>query len=76
AQCNPPSQVCPTGRLAIVLDSVAQSAPTISETSYQRDQIQISGDFTESEAEELASVLSDGALPVELEVEQVADLGR
>ncbi|HEV7759154.1 MAG TPA: protein translocase subunit SecD [Acidimicrobiales bacterium] len=71
AQCNPPSQVCPTGRLAIVLDSVVQSAPTISESSYQRDQIQISGDFNQSDAKDLGLVLRYGSLPVELERQNV-----
>jgi preprotein translocase subunit SecD len=71
AQCNPPSEVCPTGRLAIVLDSVVQSAPTISESSYQRDQIQISGDFSQSEAKDLGLVLRYGSLPVELERQNV-----
>jgi preprotein translocase subunit SecD len=71
AQCNPPSQVCPTGQLAIVLDSVVQSAPTISEASYTKDQIQISGDFSESEAKDLALVLRYGSLPVELERQTV-----
>jgi preprotein translocase subunit SecD len=71
AQCNPPSQVCPTGRLAIVLDSVVQSAPTIQESSYQRDQIQISGDFSQSDAKNLALVLKYGSLPVELEQQSV-----
>jgi preprotein translocase subunit SecD len=71
AQCNPASQVCPTGQLAIVLDSVVQSAPTISESSYRKDQIQISGDFSESEAKDLALVLRYGSLPVELERQTV-----
>ena len=38
AQCNPPSATCPMGRLAIVLDSVVQSAPTIDESSYSKDE--------------------------------------
>lgn len=71
AQCNPPTDTCPTGRLAIVLDSVVQSAPQIQESSFERDQIQISGDFTESEAKDLALVLRYGSLPVELERQTV-----
>src|SRR4029453_8023996 len=55
-QCNPPSATCPTGRLAIVLDSVVQSAPTINEPSYSKDDITISGSFTEGEAKDLALV--------------------
>jgi preprotein translocase subunit SecD len=71
AQCNPPSEVCPTGRLAIVLDSVVQSAPTINEPSYSKDDITISGSFSEDEAKDLALVLRYGSLPVELERQSV-----
>ncbi|MGH9230587.1 MAG: protein translocase subunit SecD, partial [Acidimicrobiales bacterium] len=71
AECNPPSEVCPTGRLAIVLDSVVQSAPTINEPSYSKDDITISGSFSEGEAKDLALVLRYGSLPVELERQSV-----
>jgi preprotein translocase subunit SecD len=71
AQCNPPSATCPTGRLAIVLDSVVQSAPTINEPSYSKDDITISGSFSEGEAKDLALVLRYGSLPVELERQSV-----
>jgi preprotein translocase subunit SecD len=64
-------EVCPTGRLAIVLDSVVQSAPSINEPSYTADQIQISGRFTEGDAKDLALVLRYGSLPVELERQSV-----
>jgi preprotein translocase subunit SecD len=63
--------VCPTGRLAIVLDSVVQSAPTINNPTFAADQISISGTFSESEAKDLALVLRYGALPVELERQTV-----
>jgi preprotein translocase subunit SecD len=68
---QPDPQVCPSGQLAIVLDSVVQSAPSITEPSYERDQIQISGSFTDSEAKDLALVLRYGSLPVELERQSV-----
>jgi preprotein translocase subunit SecD len=68
---QPDPQVCPSGQLAIVLDSVVQSAPRITEPSYERDQIQISGSFTDSEAKDLALVLRYGSLPVELERQSV-----
>jgi preprotein translocase subunit SecD len=71
AQCNPPSETCPTGRLAIVLDSVVQSAPTINEPTYSKDDITISGSFSEEEAKDLALVLRYGSLPVELERQSV-----
>ena len=71
AQCNPPSPTCPTGQLAIVLDSEVQSAPTIDSPSFAADQITISGTFTESEAKDLALVLRYGRLPVTLEPQTV-----
>src|ERR687898_1313293 len=71
AECFNRSQVCPTGQLAIVLDSVVQSAPNIEQPSYERDQIQISGTFSEGEAKDLALVLRYGSLPVELERQSV-----
>ena len=71
AQCNPPSQTCPTGQLAIVLDSVVQSAPTIQTPSFAKDEIQISGSFSESEAKDLALALDYGSLPVNLEPQTV-----
>ena len=70
-QGAPDPEICPTGKLAVVLDSVVQSAPSITEPSYTRDQITISGDFTESEAKDLALVLRYGSLPVELERQTV-----
>ncbi len=70
-QGAPDPAVCPTGQLAVVLDSVVQSAPSITEPSYTADQITISGSFTESEAKDLALVLRYGSLPVELERQSV-----
>ena len=54
-----------------MLDSVVQSAPNIEQPSYEADQIQISGSFTESEAKDLALVLRYGSLPVKLEPQTV-----
>jgi preprotein translocase subunit SecD len=73
AQCYQASDptVCPTGQLAIVLDSVVQSAPNIDAPSFARDEITISGSFSEGEAKDLALVLRYGALPVELERQSV-----
>jgi preprotein translocase subunit SecD len=73
AQCynaaNP--EVCPTGQVAIVLDSVVQSAPSINSPTFAADQISISGSFSESDAKDLALVLRYGSLPVELERQSV-----
>ena len=67
--CNPPSELCPTGRLAIVLDGQAISSPTIQVSSFERDRIVISGSFTEDEARDVNTALRFGALPVELEAQ-------
>lgn len=71
AECFSKAQTCPTGQLAIVLDSEVQSAPNIQQPSFEADQIQISGSFTESEAKDLALVLRYGSLPVTLEAQTV-----
>jgi preprotein translocase subunit SecD len=71
SQCSPPSATCPTGQLAIVLDSFVQSAPTIESPSYDKDDITINGSFSESEAKDLALVLRYGRLPVTLEPQTV-----
>ncbi len=57
-------------QVAIVLDGVVQSAPTINAQRFDRG-AEISGSFTEDEARDLALVLRYGALPVELEERQV-----
>ena len=73
--CYAGDTTCPTGKVAIVFDSVVQSAPTVQASSFKRDQIQISGNFTKQEAEDLALVLSSGTLPVELEQQTVQQAG-
>ncbi|MFV0259021.1 MAG: protein translocase subunit SecD [Acidimicrobiales bacterium] len=67
---SPDQAVCPSGQLAIVLDHEVVSAPTINSSSFSRDQIEITGNFDEAEARDIASVLRFGALPVELETLQ------
>ncbi|HVF75036.1 MAG TPA: protein translocase subunit SecD [Acidimicrobiales bacterium] len=66
-------------QIAIVLDGVVQSAPVIQQADFN-GKGQISGDFTEREAKDLALVLRYGALPVELEPQSTqrvsASLGK
>ncbi len=76
ALCNAGAEQCPpttssVGRLAIVLDGLVQSAPAINSPFFNRDQIEITGDFTPDEATDLATALRFGALPVELEAQQI-----
>ena len=70
SRCSPPSETCPTGQVAIVLDSEVLSAPTIQAPSFERDDIVIAGTFTEPEAKELAVALRYGSLPTSLELIQ------
>ena len=67
---SPDPEICPSGRLAIVLDERVVSSPSINSPTFARDQIVISGTFDEEEARDLATVLEFGALPVELETQQ------
>lgn len=66
-------------QVAIELDGFVKSAPTI-QTAEFGGQGQITGDFTEREAKDLALVLRYGSLPVQLEQDAVqtvsASLGR
>jgi preprotein translocase subunit SecD len=79
-QCYAGQASCPSGQLAIVLDGRVISAPAIQTPSFAPDQITISGTFTERTANDLATSLKYGALPVELEQQQAqlvsATLGR
>ena len=62
AQCfAQQAEVCPTGQLAIVLDSRVRVRADDPAGSFERDEIQISGSFTESEAKDLALVLRYGS---------------
>jgi len=57
-------------QVAIVLDGVVESAPTINATEFDGQAV-ISGTFDEEEAKNLALVLRFGALPVEFERDDV-----
>jgi preprotein translocase subunit SecD len=70
AQCYAKTTVCPTGRMAIVLDGVVQSAPSVNQPSFSGG-VDITGNFKESDAKDLARVLKSGSLPVRLEVQAV-----
>ncbi len=65
AQVSFPKQP-PQNAVAIVLDGVVQSAPAFQASSFSGGQVQISGNFSEGDAKDLATVLQYGALPVQL----------
>ncbi|MDR3687010.1 MAG: protein translocase subunit SecD [Coriobacteriia bacterium] len=61
-------------QVAIVLDRVVQSAPAIKEPILSGN-TEISGSFTVDEANNLATVLQTGSLPVTLEAQDVRSVG-
>jgi preprotein translocase subunit SecD len=65
--CFNMTAVCQTGRLAIVLDGVIESAPNVNTPYFERDSIVISGNFDQGRAEETAVALRYGSLPLEFE---------
>jgi preprotein translocase subunit SecD len=76
SQCFSNSTSCPQqpgaehGQLAIVLDGVIQSAPSVNQPSFSGS-VAITGSFTEDEARSLARVLNRGAFPVNVEAQSV-----
>jgi len=71
AQCFNGTPTCPrtipgsNGQLAIVLDGVIQSAPSVNQPNFD-GAVSITGNFTQGEAEDLANILNRGAFPVEM----------
>jgi preprotein translocase subunit SecD len=55
----------PQNQVAIVLDGEVQSAPAFQTSSFSGD-VEITGSFTPTEAEDLATIINYGALPVQL----------
>ena len=67
------AQPSPQNQFAIVLDGFVVSAPQVNEPILG-GRASITGSFTPTEANSLASVLKYGALPVTLDVAQVANI--
>jgi len=70
-KCFGRDATCPTGQIAMVLDGEVISAPVVQAAVFTGGTVQITGDFTESEARDLARVLEFGAVPVKFEVASV-----
>ena len=70
-RCFNRDATCPTARIAIALDGVVISAPTVQEAVFTGGNVQISGDFSQSEARDLAKILEFGAVPVKFKVATV-----
>ncbi|MGI5346915.1 protein translocase subunit SecD [Streptomyces sp. CA-250714] len=78
AACRPPD--APQRRVAIVLDDQIVSAPRIQEgvacrTGITGGSTQITGDFGDGEAKDLAALIKGGALPVPVEVVEQRTVG-
>ncbi|MDW8031592.1 MAG: protein translocase subunit SecD [Candidatus Bipolaricaulota bacterium] len=81
-QLKPSTETVQGDRLAVVLDRVVYSAPTIERGLYETarrqpkvDQSIITGRFTADEARLLAAILSAGALPTDLKIIQESIVG-
>jgi preprotein translocase subunit SecD len=79
ARCFAGGADCPTKQIAIILDGAVISAPVVQVPSFSGS-VQISGDFTEVEANDLAKILQFGAVPVNFDAPTVqsvsATLGK
>jgi preprotein translocase subunit SecD len=70
-QCFNGTPTCPrtnpssNGQIAIVLDGVIQSAPSVNQTNFTGS-VAITGSFSKADAEDLARILNRGAFPVEM----------
>jgi preprotein translocase subunit SecD len=73
-ECFARSARCPTGQLALVLDDVVLSAPTIQEPRFTAAGIQISGLSSQQEAATLAAVLRFAPLGAPLELIEVVEI--
>ena len=80
AQCFAGGSDCPTKQIAISLDGEVISAPTVQVPKFDQGTVQITGNFTQKEATELARVLQFGAVPVKFDTPTVqtvsASLGK
>lgn len=72
-QCFNTTELCPTGQLAIELDGTLQSVANVQTDNFQGS-VQISGEFSEGEARNLARVINSGSLPVQLELRSVQNV--
>jgi preprotein translocase subunit SecD len=60
----------PQNQMAIVLDGIVQSAPQFQTADFGDGPVQITGSFSQGEADDLASILQYGALPVRFDEKQ------
>lgn len=65
SECFNKAPTCPSQQLAIELNGVIQTAPTIFTTKFSGP-VQLTGNFTERQARAIANTLNSGALPFTL----------
>ncbi len=70
AACFGRTEICPTGKLGIVLDGIVAFAGNVQAANFDSS-VQLSGNYTKSEAADIATALRYGSLPVELEQQSV-----
>lgn len=66
-------QPSPQDQVAIVLDGIVQSNPAFQEPTFD-DDVSITGNFSSTEASDLAKLINYGALPVQLQELTVQDV--
>ena len=71
--CYSRNSTCPSGQLAIELDGEIVSAPTVNQPAFTTG-VDITGQFSEQEARDLARVLKSGSLPVRMETQSVQNV--
>lgn len=80
AKCYAGGPDCPTKSIAIILDGQVISAPVVQTPSFTGGSVQITGNFKEADAQDLAKILQFGAVPVNFEAPTVqtvsATLGK
>jgi preprotein translocase subunit SecD len=72
-ECFNGTDTCPSRRLAIELDGEIISAPSVIRPEFNTE-VQITGDFSEDEARDLANVLKSGSLGVSMETVSVQNV--
>ena len=72
--CYNGGETCPSRRLAIELDGEIVSAPSVNTPTFDTGNVQITGNFTEGEAKNLARVLKSGSLPVRMQTQSVSNV--
>ena len=73
AECFGRATTCQSGELAIELDGLIVSHPTMQQASFTGG-VEISGSFTKGEAQGLAQVLKSGSLPIRLQTQTIQNV--